>query len=222
MEKLKQLEDKLNKDSHRFSTISIAISPATKQPVSKFLEEDVADNIADCIAYISENYLENPQALYHISMYKKGKQSLDTFVQTTQFRCEEKKQYVGSVGIDPNFVNQLVEAERKAAVAEYQMNEMAKEILEDEEDEEEDNGILGAITKHALPQIVPMLPELIGAFIENLKQKRETLQVAGVPDEVNTYIDILLNNGVTPDHLKKLADMAQNQKTKFKSLLLML
>jgi hypothetical protein len=222
MEKLKQLEEKLNKDSHRFSTISLAISPATTKPVSKFVEDDVADNIADCVNWILENYAENPQALYHISMYKKGKQDLNTFVQTTQFRAEEKKQFVGSVGIDPIFVNQLVEAERKAAVAEYQMNEMAKEILEDGDDEEEDEGILGAISQQVLPHIVPMLPELIGAFIENLKQKKETLQVAGIPDEVNTYVDILLNNGVTTEHLKKLADMAQNQKTKFKSLLLML
>jgi hypothetical protein len=126
-------------------------------------------------------------------------------------------------GIDPAFVNQLVESERRAAIAEYQMSEMAKEMLEDDDDDEdEDKGIMGAITEQVMPQIIPMIPELLAGFIESLKNKNKPLQVSGIPDEITELVEVLLANGVTPDHLRKLADMAQNQKTKFKSLLLML
>ena len=100
---------------------------------------------------------------------------------------------------------------------------MAKAMLEeDEDDEDEHKGIIGAITEQVMPTIIPMIPELLAGFIESMKNKNKPLQVSGVPNEVNEYVNILLDNGVTPDHLRKLADMAVNQKTKFKSLLLML
>jgi len=218
MEKLKQLEEKFNKNSHRFNTISIAISPATKQPVVKFMEENVSDNIADAIEYISENYLENPQALYFITYYKKGKLVEENKVETFQFRLEEKKQHIGSIGLDPMFVAQLVEAEKKAAVAEYQMSQMAAEMLEDDEQADDEPDYLGSI----MPIITPHIPALIEGIMAMLPSKRP-LAVSGVdevPQEAIECLNILMDNGVTLNHLQKLVKKAKDGS--LKPLLMML
>ena len=218
MDKIKQLEEKFNKNSHRFSTISIAISPATTKPVVKFTEENVSNNIEDCIEWITENYVENPQALYSITIYKKGKLVEENKVETFQVRLEEKKQHIGSIGLDPIFVAQLVEAEKKAAVAEYQMSQMAAEMLEDDEEPDDQPDYMGSI----MPMVLPHIPTLIEGIMGMLAAKRP-LAVSGVdepPTEAIECLNILMANGVTLNHLQKLVKKAKDGS--LKPLLMML
>lgn len=214
-----KLQSYLEKQINEFQSIKIANTYNDKTNWRKeFNSAKATDNVALLLDYLAE--WDTPNYTWWVCLFKNK-------VQVERFPFSSTKTGIGSIpsngGIDPNFVNQLVEAERRAAIAEYQMSEMAKEMLEeDEDDEDEDKGIMGAITEQVMPTIIPMIPELLAGFIESMKNKNKPLQVSGVPNEVNEYVNILLDNGVTPDHLRKLADMAVNQKTKFKSLLLML
>jgi hypothetical protein len=182
------------------------------------MEENVSDNIADAIEYISENFLENPQALYFITYYKKGKLVEENKVETFQFRLEEKKQHIGSIGLDPMFVAQLVEAEKKAAVAEYQMSQMAADLLEDENEADEEPDYLGSI----MPLVLPHIPIIIEGIMAMLPSKRP-LAVSGVdepPTEAIECLNILMANGVTLNHLQKLVGKAKDGS--LKPLLMML
>ena len=214
-----KLQSYLEKQINEFQSIKIANTFNDKTNWRKeFNSTKAADNVALLMDYLAE--WDKTNYTWWICLFKNK-------IQVERFPFTSTKTGIGSMpsqgGIDPAFVNQLVEAERKAAIAEYQMSEMAKEMLEDDEDDEdEDQGIMGAITEQVMPQIIPMIPELLAGFIDSLKNKNKPLQVSGIPDEATELVEVLLANGVTTDHLRKLADMAQNQKTKFKSLLLML
>ena len=218
MDNIKKLEEKFNKNSHRFSTISIAIAPKTSVPAVKFTEENLSNNIEDCIEWFKESYEINPQALYSITIFKKGKQVEENKVETFQYRLEEKKQHIGSIGLDPIFVSQLVEAEKKAAVAEYQMSQMAAEMLEDDEEADDEPDYLGSI----MPIITPHIPALIEGIMAMLPSKRP-LAVSGVdevPQEAIECLNILMENGVTLNHLQKLVKKAKDGS--LKPLLMML
>ena len=214
-----KLQSYLEKQINEFQSIKIANTFNDKTNWRKeFNSLKAADNVALLMDYLTE--WDQKNYTWWILLFKNK-------VQVERFPFTSEKTGIGSMplnnGIDPAFVNQLVESERRAAIAEYQMSEMAKEMLEeDDDDDDEDQGIMGAITEQVMPQIIPMIPELLAGFIESLKNKNKPLQVSGIPDEITELVEVLLANGVTPDHLRKLADMAQNQKTKFKSLLLML
>jgi hypothetical protein len=218
MDNIKQLEDKLNKNSHRFSTISIAIAPKTTEIANKFTDDNVSNNIEECIEALKESYIINPQALYTIRTYKKGDLVEKNKVETFQWRLEEKKQHIGAIGLDPMFVAQLVEAEKKAAVAEYQMSQMAAEMLEDDEEQDEEPDYLGSI----MPIITPHIPALIEGIMAMLPSKRP-LAVSGVdevPQEAIECLNILMDNGVTLNHLQKLVKKAKDGS--LKPLLMML
>lgn len=96
---------------------------------------------------------------------------------------------------------------------------------EDEDEDEEQVNQLG-IWKEILS--TPIVSGLIGAVTDKLLNVKTDSKIitnlAGVPDENERaacyqYVEILLQKGVKPEHLKKLAEMPA---VKIKSLLLML
>ena len=126
---------------------------------------------------------------------------------------------VGAIPSDmvpKDVVEQLAAARERAAVAEYQMSEMAREMQESE-DEEPESDFLGKVAEQAMPY----MPVLIESFIGFLQGKgKQPLAVGAVPDEAAECLEILMQNGVTLEHLQKLVKMANDGR--LKNLLLML
>jgi hypothetical protein len=218
---LERLQSYINKKADAFNTIKIMDSNNSKLSRDQFIKKDVDENIQDLIEHLQE-FSPEYHKVWWIALLN-GSQEITRF----SFSAKPMTNMIGGIqnGLDPEFVNRLVEAEKKAAIAEYQMSEMARELLEDDDDDDEDdnkNDWMGAITEQVMPQIIPMIPQLLGSIIENLKKDKPTLSVGAIPDEANDLVESLLQNGVTIEHLRKLANMAQNEKIKFKSLLLML
>ena len=218
-----KLQAYLDKQVGLFTQIKIANTHNDKTNWRKeFTARTAAENITLLMDYLNE--WDTPNFTWWICLFKDK-------TQVERFPWSSKKTELSAVGavqqtgLDPEFVRQLVEAEKRAAVAEYQMNQMAQEVLSgDEEEDEEDEGIIGQITREALPQIIPMIPALINGIINKLNDNRQPLQVSGVETdpEVMQLVQVLFDNGVTTEHLQKLAAMATNEKMKFKMILGML
>jgi len=103
--------------------------------------------------------------------------------------------------------------------------ELTNELMEYQQAEEETEEIGNVDLMNQIgQQLIPVIPTLIDKIISGIGSKN-SLAVNGMPDgesEVNQLVNVLLQNGVTVDHLRKLANMATNDKLKFKSLLMML
>jgi hypothetical protein len=158
---------------------------------------------------------ENAPYTWWICLFKNGKQ-----VERFPFSVVGGAMAMPSVGgVDSAMVQQLIEAERRAAIAEMQLNQLATQQLEDDEDEDEDEqpDYIGAI----MPMITPHIPALIQGLVAKFAVN-EPLAVNGVedlPGEAVEVVKSLMKKGVTVEHLKKLNAMPG---AKIKSLLLML
>ena len=116
------------------------------------------------------------------------------------------------------------ELEEELNELETQHNELLEKVEKNEEN------MVGAISKEIVPLVVNNLPSLISYISGIMKQQpapaqnaQPTQAINGIPDEnINKYLDILFANGLTIDHVRKLAEMAQNNPGKFKGLLFML
>jgi hypothetical protein len=213
-----RLQSYLDKQAGAFDTIKIANTHNDKTNWRKeFTNVKPALSIPALIEYLTEWSPENAPYIWYICLYK-SKVQVERFpfsilpVQTMAIAG------VNNGGIDPNFVSQLVEAEKKAAVAEYQMSQMAAEMLEDDEEADEEPDYLGSI----MPIITPHIPALIEGIMAMLPSKRP-LAVSGVdevPQEAIECLNILMENGVTLNHLQKLVKKAKDGS--LKPLLMML
>lgn len=210
-----RLQSYLDKQTANFDAIKIANTHNDKTNWRKeFNAKTPAANVPALIEYLQEWAPDNAPYTWWICLFKANKQ-----VERFPFSVVGDAMALPAVGgIDPSLVQQLVEAERRAALAEAQLNQMAIEQLEDEvEDEEESTDYLGAI----MPMITPHIPALIEGLLARFAVK-QPLAVNGVeelPTEVIEVVKSLMAKGVTADHLKKLNAMPA---AKIKSLLLML
>ena len=129
------------------------------------------------------------------------------------------------------YVEKVQELKEKNSQLENELSELEaqhNELLEKVEKNEEN--MVGAISKEIVPLVVNNLPSLISYISGIMKQQpapaqnaQQTQAINGIPDEnINKYLDVLFANGLTVDHVRKLAEMAQNNPGKFKGLLFML
>lgn len=208
-----QLQNYLDKQASNFDAIKIANTHNDKTNWRKeFTAKTAAGTIPQLIEYLQEWSPNNAPYTWWICLFKNNKQ-----VERFPFSLIGGAMAMPSVGgVDPGIVNQLIEAERRAAIAEMQLNQLATQQLEDEvEDDEPD--YIGAI----MPMITPHLPALIEGLVARFAVK-QPLAVNGVeelPAEAVEVVKSLMAKGVTIEHLQKLNAMPG---AKIKSLLLML
>jgi hypothetical protein len=211
-----KLQSYLDKQSSNFDAIKIANTHNDKTNWRKeFAAKTAAGNIPQLIEYLQEWAPDNAPYTWWICLFKSGKQ-----VERFPFSVVGGAMAMPSVGgVDSAMVQQLIEAERRAAIAEMQLNQLATQQLEDDEDEDEDEqpDYIGAIMPMITPHIPALMQGLIAKFAVN-----EPLAVNGVEDLPGEAIEVvksLMKKGVTVEHLKKLNAMPG---AKIKSLLLML
>lgn len=210
-----KLQNYLDKQSSNFDAIKIANTHNDKTNWRKeFNATKSGLNIPALVEYLQEWAPENAPYTWWICLFKSNKQ-----VERFPFSVVSGNMAVSNVGgVDPGMVQQLIEAERRAALAEAQLNQMAVEQLEDNEDDEDDApDYIGAI----MPMITPHIPALIEGLVARFALK-PPLAVNGVeelPEDAIIVVKSLMQKGVTVDHLKKLNSMPS---AKIKSLLLML
>jgi len=212
-----KLQSYLEKNPNGFDVIKIANTHNDKTNWRKEFNAKGAENIPLLIDYLQEWAPEGAYTWW-ICLYK-GKSQVERFPFSKV--SPTPSTITGVSGIPADFVNQLVEAERKAAIAEFQMNQMAQDLLEDEdEDEDEEPEFVGAIVQ----QLTPHIPALIEGLVSIVsRSSAKPLQVAGVntlPDDVAECVNILMQHGVTINHLQKLVKKAQDGS--LKPLLMML
>jgi hypothetical protein len=210
-----RLQNYLDKQSSNFDAIKIANTHNDKTNWRKeFAAKTAAANIPQLVEYLQEWAPENAPYTWWICLFKSGKQ-----VERFPFSVVGGAMAMPNVGgVDPAMVQQLIEAERRAAIAEMQLNQLATQHLEDEDDDEDEQpDYIGAI----MPMITPHLPALIQGLVAKFAIN-EPLAVNGVedlPEDAIMVVKSLMAKGVTVDHLKKLNAMPA---AKIKSLLLML
>jgi hypothetical protein len=213
-----RLQNYLEKRTNTFDTIKVLQHHAS---LNKFLLDlepiNNKANIEALFDWFEENSAKDAPFVYHVALYKKNK-----FVERLKFSRLPLNGYQTTNpinGVDATMVQQLIEAERRAAIAEMQLNQLATQQLEDDEDEDEDEqpDYIGAIMPMITPHIPALMQGLIAKFAVN-----EPLAVNGVEDLPGEAIEVvksLMAKGVTVDHLRKLNAMPG---AKIKSLLLML
>jgi hypothetical protein len=210
-----KLQNYLDKQSSNFDAIKIANTHNDKTNWRKeFNATKSGLNIPALVEYLQEWSPENAPYTWWICLFKSGKQ-----IERFPFSVVSGTMAISNVGgVDPGMVQQLIEAERRAAMAEMQLNQMAAAQLEDDEDDEDEQpDYIGAI----MPMITPHIPALIQGLVAKFAIN-EPIAVNGVddlPEDAISIVKSLMNKGVKLDHLKKLNDMPS---TKLKSLLLML
>ena len=210
-----RLQNYLDKQSSNFDAIKIANTHNDKTNWRKeFAAKTAAANIPQLVEYLQEWAPDNAPYTWWICLFKSGKQ-----VERFPFSVVGGAMAMPNVGgVDPAMVQQLIEAERRAAIAEMQLNQLATQHLEDEDDDEDEQpDYIGAI----MPMITPHLPALIQGLVAKFAIN-EPLAVNGVedlPEDAIMVVKSLMAKGVTVDHLKKLNAMPA---AKIKSLLLML
>ena len=210
-----RLQNYLDKQSSNFDAIRIANTHNDKTNWRKeFAAKTSAGNIPQLVEYIQEWAPENAPYTWWICLFKNNKQ-----VERFPFSVIGGAMAINNIGgVDPAMVQQLIEAERRAAMAEMQLNQMAAAQLEDDEDDEDEQpDYIGAI----MPMITPHIPALIQGLVAKFAIN-EPIAVNGVddlPEDAISIVKSLMNKGVKLDHLKKLNDMPSS---KLKSLLLML
>jgi len=210
-----RLQNYLDKQSSNFDAIKIANTHNDKTNWRKeFAAKTAAANIPQLVEYLQEWAPDNAPYTWWICLFKSGKQ-----VERFPFSVIGGAMAMPNVGgVDPAMVQQLIEAERRAAIAEMQLNQLATQHLEDEDDDEDEQpDYIGAI----MPMITPHLPALIQGLVAKFAIN-EPLAVNGVedlPEDAIMVVKSLMAKGVTVDHLKKLNAMPA---AKIKSLLLML
>ncbi len=210
-----RLQNYLDKQSSNFDAIKIANTHNDKTNWRKeFAAKTAAANIPQLVEYLQEWAPDNAPYTWWICLFKSGKQ-----VERFPFSVIGGAMAMPNVGgVDPAMVQQLIEAERRAAIAEMQLNQLATQHLEDEDDDEDEQpDYIGAI----MPMITPHLPALIQGLVAKFAVN-EPLAVNGVedlPEDAIMVVKSLMAKGVTVDHLKKLNAMPA---AKIKSLLLML
>jgi hypothetical protein len=214
-----RLQSYLDKQAGAFDTIKIANTHNDKTNWRKeFTNAKSALTIPALIEYLTEWSPENAPYVWYICLFK-SKVQVERFPFSVLPIQQQAIAGINTGGVDPAFVNQLVEAERKAAIAEFQMNQMAIEQLEDDEDEQDDEpDYVGAI----MPMVMPHIPTLIEGLMGLLAAKKP-LQVSGVddaPTEAVECLKILMAHGVTLSHLQKLVAKAKDGS--LKPLLMML
>lgn len=214
-----KLQNYLEKNPGSFDCIKIANTHNDKTNFRKEFNSKGVDNIPLLMDYLQEWAPEVPYTWW-ICLYK-GKTQVERFPFSKLNPLPQAANQVA--GVPTEFVNQLVEAERKAAIAEFQLNQMANDMLEeDDEDDEEDeqSQFMGAV----IQQVQPHIPALIEGIVSLLNSKRQPLQVAGIGEplapEVVEAVNILMAHGVTINHLNKLVKKAQDGS--LKPLLMML
>jgi hypothetical protein len=211
-----KLQNYLEKKSNSFDAIKIANAVNdSKNFRVEFSDSKIAeDNILELIEYLETWAPKNKSKNFWICLFKNNKQ-----VERFPFSKISDEVATSSVGgVDPALVQQLIDANVRAALAEKDFNQLAAQQLEDEdEDEDEQPDYIGAI----MPMITPHIPALIEGLVARFAVN-QPLAVNGVEDLPGEAIEVvksLMAKGVTVDHLKKLNAMPG---AKIKSLLLML
>jgi hypothetical protein len=211
-----KLQNYLEKKSNSFDAIKIANAVNdSKNFRVEFSDSKIAeDNILELIEYLETWAPKNKSKNFWICLFKNNKQ-----VERFPFSKISDEVATSSVGgVDPALVQQLIDANVRAALAEKDFNQLAAQQLEDEdEDEDEQPDYIGAIMPMITPHIPALMQGLIAKFAVN-----EPLAVNGVDDLPGEAIEVvksLMAKGVTVDHLRKLNAMPG---AKIKSLLLML
>ena len=214
-----KLQNYLEKNPGSFDSIKIANTHNDKTNFRKEFHGKSIETIPMLIDYLQE-WAPDGAYTWWICLYK-GKTQMERFP-FSKINPTNNALIAGinNGGVPAEFVAQLVEAERKAAIAEYQLNQMAQDILEDDEDEDEEPEFMGAIVQ----QIQPHIPMLIEGLV-NMMSAKKPLQVAGVNDvdldpQVIEAVKILMAHGVNINHLNKLVKKAQDGS--LKPLLMML
>jgi hypothetical protein len=210
-----RLQNYLEKQASTFDSIKIANTYNDKTNWRKeFAGAKSPDQIALLIDYLNEWTPEGAPYTWYICLFK-GKIQVERFPFSKNSLIS-----VGNISnnnnLTPEFVSQLVDAEKRAAIAEMQLNMMAQNELDPEdEDEDEEPDYVGAI----MQQVQPHIPELIQKFLAMLN--KQPLQVAGtgLDPQIEHIISELLAKGITIEHLKKLNAMP---KAKIITLLAML
>lgn len=212
-----KLQNYLDKQSSSFDAIKIANTHNDKTNWRKeFNATKSGLNTPALIEYLQEWAPDNAPYTWWICLFKSGKQ-----VERFSFSVVAGAMAMPGVsGVNSAMVQQLIEAERRAAIAEMQLNQMAVEQLEDDEDDEDEApDYIGAI----MPMITPHIPALMQGLIAKLGINNEPLAVNGVNEAPADAIDclkILMDHGVTLNHLQKLVKKAKDGS--LKPLLMML
>jgi hypothetical protein len=209
-----KLQNYLDKQSSNFDAIKIANTHNDKTNWRKeFAAKTASGNIPQLVEYLQEWAPENAPYTWWICLFKNNKQ-----VERFPFSVIGGAMAINNVGgVDSAMIQQLIDAERRAALAEAQLNQMAVAQLEEDEDEEEEQpDYIGAI----MPMITPHIPGLIEGLVARFAIKPIAVNgVEDLPEDAIIIVKSLMSKGVTLGHLKKLNEMPT---AKLKSLLLML
>lgn len=212
-----KLQNYLEKQAGQFDCIKIANSVNDKTNFRKEFSGKGGDMVPKLIDYLQEWSPADAPYTWYIVLYK-GTKQIERLPFSAKSGNANYLPAVSGIGADMvprDIVEQLAAARERAAVAEYKMSEMAREMQESDDDEPETD-YLGKVVEQAMPY----MPVLVESLIGFLKGHNKPLQVSGVPDEAAECLEILMQNGVTLEHLQKLVKMANDGK--LKNLLLML
>lgn len=178
------------------------------------LENFFADN---------KSYEATPLTLKMYPLHKKATNAKEDPFCEFMFCVSETPSFSGSMDAGMAFV--INDLKEKVSTLTSELNAL-KEVEDQEEEEEEEesetesfiNGINDLLNN-------PAINNLIGMFTEKfMNNSAPVTKLAGISDDqhkgaVYQYVEILLNKGVTVDHLRKLAEMPG---IKIKTLLNML
>lgn len=175
---------------------------------------------------------EGTGEIFEFRIYETGKPRFeykDTPHSVFYFTVSETavlQQSAGNIGASANnYFLQTISGEISALRSEIAALKSERiEEEEEEEPEETETGIGQVNTLLSNPIVAGLIAAVTEKFFGVKEDKKIITNLSGVPAEAERaacyqYVEILLQKGVKPEHLKKLADMPA---AKIKSLLLML
>lgn len=204
-----------------------------KMPLMQYSGKSV-DDAEERISKFFEDMAgtEGTSEIFEFRIYETGKPRFeykDTPHSVFYFTVSETavlQPSAGNIGAPANnYFLQTISGEISALRSEIAALKSEKiEEEEEEEPEETETGIGQVNTLLSNPIVAGLIAAVTEKFFGVKEDKKIITNLSGVPEEAQRaacyqYVEILLQKGVKPEHLKKLADMPA---AKIKSLLLML
>lgn len=200
-----------------FTSIKIANSHNDKTNWRKEFNGKPGETIPQLVDYLEQWAPEDAAYTWYICLFN-AKNQIERF----PFSKLAGTMAGVNAATDRELVNQLIAAERKNAELEAQLNMIASADLESEEEDEEDESFLGKVAPYIEPHLPQIMPVLIDGIMNAFGRKPQIALGSVITDDIQANLQILMDAGLTAEHIKKLATMATSEPGKFKGLLFML